>query len=291
MNEYPLIQIFCDGNTEIGFGHVRRSSALAAYLCDRNIPAVLTGLSKDSKDLLPNSNFSDEMVKVAVFDSMSGIEDLILSFQKKGIKTLTLDWFGDIISDINIVVFPHQEAKALSKSYVGFENIIIRDEILALTKMHFSGRSEKVVISLGGGDLLGQSLKAAEILVSQGFNVTLIKGPLAKIDKGKCNFPVLINPSNFPEILNSCDWAVTNGGGCFFEALYLGKPAFVLPQTDMELKIANYVNQYNAILGIGIENMVNINKTIFETVSQNGMKLIDGNGLSRIASIIKGLLC
>mgnify|MGYP000873502048 CR=1 FL=1 len=58
MNEYPLIQIFCDGNTEIGFGHVRRSSALAAYLCDRNIPAVLTGLSKDSKDLLPNSNFS-----------------------------------------------------------------------------------------------------------------------------------------------------------------------------------------------------------------------------------------
>ena len=83
MIEYPVIQIFCDGNTEIGFGHIRRSSALAAYLCERNFPAVLTALSKDSKSLLPNSNFSDEMLKVAVFDSMSGIEDLILSFQKK----------------------------------------------------------------------------------------------------------------------------------------------------------------------------------------------------------------
>jgi spore coat polysaccharide biosynthesis predicted glycosyltransferase SpsG len=290
MNEFPLIQIFCDGNKEIGFGHIRRSSALAVYLCNQNIPAVLIGLSEDSEALLPKRNFSDAMVKVAVFDSMSGIDDLILSFQKKGIKTVTLDWFGNIVSDINIVVFPHQEVKALSKSYVGFDNIIIRDQILSLPIMPLTGSSQKVVISLGGGDLLGQSFNAAESLIAQGFDVTLIKGPLAKIDVNKCSFPVLVNPSNFPEILNSCDWAVTNGGGCFFEALYLGKPAFVLPQTDMELKIALYATQFEAILGMGMEELNNINQTKFETVSQNGMNLIDGNGLSRIASIIKELL-
>jgi spore coat polysaccharide biosynthesis predicted glycosyltransferase SpsG len=290
MNEFPLIQIFCDGNKEIGFGHIRRSSALAAYLCNQNIPAVLIGLSEDSEELLPKRNFSDAMVKVAVFDSMSGIDDLILSFQKKGIKTVTLDWFGNIVSDINIVVFPHQEVKALSKSYVGFDNIIIRDQILSLTRMPLRGSSQKVVISLGGGDLLGQSFNAAESLIAQGFDVTLIKGPLAKLDVNKCSFPVLLNPSNFPEILNSCDWAVTNGGGCFFEALYLGKPAFVLPQTDMELKIAMYATQFEAILGMGMEDLDNINQTKFATVSQNGMNLIDGNGLSRIASIIKELL-
>jgi spore coat polysaccharide biosynthesis predicted glycosyltransferase SpsG len=290
MNEFPLIQIFCDANKEIGFGHIRRSSALASYLCNQDIPAVLIGLSEDSEALLPKTNFSDAMVKVAVFDSMSGIDDLILSFQKKGIKTVTLDWFGNIVSDINIVVFPHQEVKALSKSYVGFDNIIIRDQILSLTRMPFRGSSQKVVISLGGGDLLGQSFNAAESLIAQGFDVTLIKGPLAKLDVDKCIFPILVNPSNFPEILNSCDWAVTNGGGCFFEALYLGKPAFVLPQTDMELKIALYATQFEAILGMGMEELSNINQTKFETVSQNGMNLIDGNGLSRIASIIKELL-
>ena len=290
MSENPLIQIFCDGNKEIGFGHIRRSSALAAYLCNQNIPAVLTGLSKDSEALLPKNFFSDAMVKVVVFDSMSGIDDLILSFQKKRIKTVTLDWFGNIVSDINIVVFPHQEVKALSKSYVGLENIIIRDQILSLKRMPLSGSSRNVLISLGGGDLLGQSFNAAEVLSTQGFDVTIIKGPLAKIDQNKCNFPVLLNPSNFPEILNSCDWAVTNGGGCFFEALYLGKPTFVLPQTDMELKIALYAKQFDAILGMGMETLDNINQTKFETVSQSGMKLIDGNGLSRIASIIKELL-
>ncbi len=290
MNEFPLIQIFCDGNKEIGFGHIRRSSALAAYLCNQNIPSVLIGLSEDSMALLPKRIFSDAMVKVAVFDSMSGIDDLILSFQKKGIITVTLDWFGNIVSDINIVVFPHQEVKALSKSYVGFDNIIIRDQILSLKRMPFRGSSQKVVISLGGGDLLGQSFNAAESLIAQGFDVTVIKGPLAKIDVNKCSFPVLANPSNFPDILNSCDWAVTNGGGCFFEALYLGKPAFVLPQTDMELKIALYATQFDAILGIGMVDLNNINQTKFETVSQNGMNLIDGNGLSRIASIIKELL-
>ena len=290
MNEFPLIQIFCDGNKEIGFGHIRRSSALAAYLCNQNIPSVLVGLSEDSMALLPKRIFSDAMVKVAVFDSMSGIDDLILSFQKKGIITVTLDWFGNIVSDINIVVFPHEEVKALSKSYVGFDNIIIQDQILSLKRMPFRGSSQKVVISLGGGDLLGQSFNAAESLISQGFDVTVIKGPLAKIDVNECSFPVLVNPSNFPDILNSCDWAVTNGGGCFFEALYLGKPAFVLPQTDMELKIALYATQFDAILGIGMVDLNNINQNKFETVSQNGMNLIDGNGLSRIASIIKELL-
>jgi spore coat polysaccharide biosynthesis predicted glycosyltransferase SpsG len=143
---------------------------------------------------------------------------------------------------------------------------------------------------LGGGDILGQSFEAAVILANQGYDVTLIKGPLAKIDKAKCNFSILVNPTDFPEILNSCDWAVTNGGGCFFEALYLGKPVFVLPQTEMELKIVSYAKQFNTILGMGIENLSNINHTKFETVSYNGMKLIDGKGLSRISSIIKELL-
>jgi spore coat polysaccharide biosynthesis predicted glycosyltransferase SpsG len=290
MSEYPLIQIFCDGNKEIGFGHIRRSSALASYLCNQNIPAVLTGISRDSEVFLPKRKFSDTMLKVAVFDSMSGIDDLVFSFQKKGIKTVTLDWFGNIVPDINIVVFPHQEVKALLNSYVGFENIIIRDEIISLPRMPLSGRSQKVIISLGGSDLLGQSFEAAETLFAQGFDVTLIKGPLAKIDEDKCNFPVLVNPLNYPEILNSCDWAVTNGGGCFFEALYLGKPAFVLPQTDMELKIVLYSSQFDAILGMGMDALVNINQMKFETVSHNGMNLIDGKGLSRIASIIKELL-
>ena len=290
MSEYPLIQIFCDGNKQTGYGHIRRSSALAAYLCNQNMPAVLSGLSEVSEALLPKKNFSDAKVKVAVFDSMSGIDDLLLSFQKKKIKTVTLDWFGNIVSDINIVVFPHQVVKALSKSYIGFENIIIRDQILSLPRMPLTGSSQKVVVSLGGGDLLGQSFKSAETLIAQGFHVTLIKGPLAKIHENKFNFPVLVDPPNFPEILNSCDWAVTNGGGCLFEALYLGKPTVVLPQTDMELKIALYANQFDTILGMGMEALDNINQMKFETVSQNGMNLIDGYGLSRIASIIKELL-
>ena len=58
----------------------------------------------------------------------------------------------------------------------------------------------------------------------------------------------------------------------------------------MELKIALYATQFDAILGIGMVDLNNINQNKFETVSQNGMNLIDGNGLSRIASIIKELL-
>lgn len=289
-NNLPLALIYCDGNKEIGFGHIRRATALAEYLSKVNIPAVLIGLSNSAVSLLPKVNFSTQKVRIAIFDSMFGVGDLISTYQNKGIKTVTLDWFGEIVPDYNIVVFPHLEVKALSKSFVGFENIIIRDEILSLQRVPVSKSFKNVLICLGGGDLLNQSEIAAEILAKNGYNITIIKGPLANSISVKSKFPILENPSNFPEILNSCDWAVTNGGGCLFEALYLGKPVFVLPQTILENTITTDVYNCNAILGYGINNILNINMNIFETVSENGMRLIDGNGLSRVANIIKELL-
>ena len=290
MNEEPIVEIFCDGNENIGFGHIRRSSALAAYLEKENVPVRLIGLSEAASKIIPKSLATGYKAKIAVFDTLVGIDDQIAKAKAENKITVTLDWFGKTIPDVNIVVYPHSQVRAAKESYVGFEYIIIRDEMVTLDRNPSSVRCNKVMICLGGGDLLGQSFEVADLLYNHGFDVTLVQGPLARKKTGNTRFPLMVNPSNFPELLNSCDWAVTNGGGCFFEALYLGKPAFVLPQTDLEWKIAIFAREHNAILGAGLHNLYGYEPQEFEQTSTCGMKLVDGQGLDRIAAIIKNLL-
>jgi len=290
MNEKSFVEIFCDGNPIIGFGHIRRSIALANFLTKQNIFVKLSGLSEDATKYLPQSDYVTGKAQICIFDSMIGIDSRIAEAKKKGKITVTLDWFGDTVADINIVVFPHQEVKALKMSYVGFENIIIRDEILSLKPKKKNTGWQNVIVSIGGADLLKQSYQVAEFLCNRDFKVTVVQGPLTNPNLTTKSFHVLHNPDNFPEILNSCDWAVTNGGGCLFETLFLGIPSFVLPQTPFEWRIANFAAKKNAILGAGIENIRDFSNEEFEVVSKNGMNLIDGQGLRRIYNIIKELL-
>ena len=290
MKEKTVVEIFCDGNPIIGFGHIRRSIALANFLNKQNISVKLSGLSEDATKYLPQSDYINGKTQICVFDSMIGIDSRIAEAKKKGKITVTLDWFGDTVPDINIVVFPHQEVKALKMSYVGFENIIIRDEILSLKPKKQNTGWQNVIVSLGGADLLKQSYQVAELLCKLDYKVTVVQGPLTNPSLTTKSFHVLHNPRNFPEILNSCDWAVTNGAGCLFETLFLGKPTFVLPQTPFEWRITNFVGGKKAILGAGIENVMDFSNEEFEAVSKNGMNLIDGQGLRRIYNIIKELL-
>lgn len=290
MNQNPLVEIFCDGDEKIGYGHIRRSTALALYFRKNNIDVRLMGLSKAAKERLPSINDSDREANLVIFDAHEGLDQYILLAQNRNQVTVTLDWFGNTAPDINIVVYPHQEVKARICKYIGFDYIIIREEITNIEPFKLTEKASKVMICLGGGDVLNQGHDTAQYLSNNKFDVTLVQGPFAENLTKSNDFKLLINPINFPKLLTECDWVVTNGGGCFFEALYLGKPAFVLPQSDYELRIGQHAEKKMALLGIGIQNLKNFETKKMNEVVENGKKLIDGQGLSRITAIIKDLI-
>ncbi len=290
MNIMPLIEIFCDGNEQIGYGHIKRSCELASYLEKFGLQVRLTGLSDTAKKLLPVSHHTSEEATIALFDCMEGMDKEILAVKQKGIPVVTLDWFGKETPDVNIVIYPHHEVLAKKEKHIGFEYIIIRNDIASLKPIALVENKKNALVCIGGGDLLGQAHKAANTLTKLGYDVTLVQGPLAKDKSETKEFKVVVNPPNFPQLLKECDIAVTNGGGCLFEALYLGKPTIVLPQTDYEMSIAQYAKQTNALLGIGIENIKLFSHEECISASENGKKLIDGKGLERICSIIKKLI-
>lgn len=285
----PTLEIRVDGNSKVGLGHLRRAKTLAAELCSFTNVRVI-GLSSDACRLLGTHDTTSEETKLVIFDSPYPIDSQLLEAQARGQITVALDWFGKTIPDVNIAVYPHDEVRATREAYTGFEYILVRKEITLLPRSRPTGRANRVLIFLGGGDLLGQGHEASRRLRDQGLEVTLVQGPLAKDVETDAGYSVLVNPPELPQLLASCDWAVTNGGGCFFEALCVGKAAFVLPQSDAETKIARFAQERGAVLGIGLGSLRGFHPAELEPVAKSGAKLVDGRGAERISAIVRGLL-
>lgn len=289
MNDRPLVEIFCEGNNKVGYGHIRRSSTLAAQLERDGLDVRILGLSEEARRWLPIPKFAGRSADILIFDSPCGIDDKITAAQAGGQATVALDWFGEVIPDVNIAVYPHGEVLGTKEVHVGFEYILIREEIAMLHRVPATQSAESVLVFLGGGDLLNQGHEAARRLSRQGLDVTMVQGPLATDRSDGEGYRILVNPENLPQLLAACDWAVTNGGGCMFETMCIGKAAFVLPQTEAEMKLARFTTERGAVLGIGLDNLREFGVAELGSVAEKGAKLVDGRGAARISTIVQGL--
>lgn len=291
MSPAPQVEIVCDGNKRIGYGHIRRALTLSSQLTNDGVDVRLSGISEEAKLMLPLCQPRSEAVKVIIFDAPSGIDSFLSSAKADGLTSVTLDWFGNEIPDVNIAVFPHGEVRAHREKYIGFEYILIRDEIISLPIYSSEDNYKKnVLVALGGGDILSQGHYIASYLSKLGYNITLIEGHFSKKRKMSSEYKVLVTPPEFPKILQQSDWVVTNGGSCLFEAVFLGKAAYVLPQTEAEMRIASSFYENRAVLGIGINGIRGFNHHEIDQAHRNCLGLVDGNGAKRISEIVRGLL-
>jgi spore coat polysaccharide biosynthesis predicted glycosyltransferase SpsG len=286
----PLIDIWCDGNPRIGFGHIRRARTLADRLTLDGATVRLRKYSPQRNSVFLKSTDDQRLPKISIFDTPENIDENLGLLKEKGVLTVALDYFGSVSPHINIAVFAHDTVRADYLSYVGFDYILIRDEIFTLRSKSLSSRSNQVLIMVGGGDLLRQSHEAARRLAKQGFEVTLIQGPFAGDQKHNDDYTVMHNPTNLPELLAGCGWLVASGGGSLFEGLCLGKAVHVLPQTSAEERIARYVESKGATLGVGLDSLRIYQESEIARVAKNGRNLIDGLGAKRISKIVGSLL-
>lgn len=279
-----MIKILSDGNSKIGYGHIARSKALHSFLKQR-LPTTFENVSQRS---LKSSEILNN--KITIIDLPQGYDDEILIEKKTTSLLVCLDYFGDISIDYNIVVFPHTKPVANFSTFIGFEYIILREDILTI-KNNQKAKDEYFLVTIGGADINNYSFSLAKRIHNQGFKVKVCLGPLFNfVLDDKYPFEVLNNPSNFHEVLNNASVVICNGGGTLFESLYLNKKCYVIPQSKEEENIAKYLLEKKLILGIGFNNFCaeNISKIINEEINQKN--IIDGKGVERIFEIIKNLI-
>lgn len=286
MRPQPQVHLLCDGGPTMGLGHIRRSMVLCRQLEQQGITVSMQALSTPAVHLLPASQEPSDATPVFLFDAPAGIDDAIELARSEGRKVVALDWFGRAEPDVNIAVFAHQPVRARERAYAGLEYVIVREELADPKPAEERG----VLVVLGGGDVLGQGHQVARLLARQGWETTLVQGPFAQDRSTGGSYRVLVDPPELPQLLLACEWAVTNGGGCMFEAMCAGKTVVALPQTPAEWRVATAVHERGGLLGLGVEALPAHRSSQFPSVASRAKSLVDGRGARRVAQIVQGML-
>ena len=269
------IEIICDGNDVLGFGHIKRSSSLKECLEQKGFLVNLRVISKD--DL--NSQNNKSLLRIV--DLPYPKDDLINEANKINIPCIALDYFGNAEPDLTISIYEHNFPQPKGKRVSGLEYAIIRDSIKRADK---EKQNKTALVMIGGADINQSGDSIALKIASHETNVNLVRGPFNKSSSNLKNRFISIykNPSNIDNLMSSSIWGVTNGGGSMMEMMSLGKAVYVVPQTKEEETIANYIYKHDGILGVGIESISVPSEEIITRVGKKAASMIDGNGLHRI---------
>jgi spore coat polysaccharide biosynthesis predicted glycosyltransferase SpsG len=316
-----LITIVTEGSHAIGFGHLRRSVTLAIALRER-VRVSLLILSAGTADDLPLdvrmhlgeipwricTDISLEEAPVMVLDLDRGrhgwIAEKLFGARR---ASLALDWFNpEVLPQKTINLLDHSgrmraayEGAGRARDYFeGAEYAIIRPRILdAKGRVSAVAGECKVVVTMGGADPGRRTLEGIELLGRGRLEGTIILGPLVPNSyeqevRAVCpvNFRVVRNPVDFDQYLAAANVVLCSGGGTLLEALCLGRPSVVFPQSDAEKRHAEiYVKGGACVFSEKLE-MVLTDETFRVALSERAQERVDGRGVERIVDEAIGLL-
>ena len=272
------VSIVYELTSQSGLGHYSRSRKLYDYMYRQGVDIELIDIANIKIEDGPPT-------EIVIYDISFKINEKANALCEKTSCSIGLDWLQPSQVDYNILIYPHDNASAKKEIFVGFDYVIIEDEIRKLSPVNSKSGIKNALVLIGGGDLKGDSFKAGDYLHQEGFNVHVVLGELAKKPSEEKLYKVSQNIGGIADVVGKSDMMVTNGGNCLFEALASGRPAIALAQTDAEHRIVTEAKKSNAILGTelsAIKTDIDVSRVI-----TNGLDLVDGAGAERIFSIIK----
>jgi spore coat polysaccharide biosynthesis predicted glycosyltransferase SpsG len=312
---------------DIGFGHLKRSLALAGLLSDCINPLFLLD-SQDfgSRDLIAEGgreflamdinkawDLLPEPVAVLIDTRLtSGLDILISRAQGKGIPVISLNDLGlyPIPSDIAIdgSIAPGQTADSRCLLYRGTEYMVL-DPIYRrfhIEQKRIGKTIRSIFINLGGGNsqrffsIIMEGLRLCE----REFDVTGVRGfsswgqeSFGKRDWSPLHFRW---ESRAPEsALFTADLAITAGGLSAYEALCTGTPLLALSYDRWQQMTVTALAREGACIDLGLGDnvvpdqlpaqiaFVGRNEDLRRRLSHRGKEIVDGRGAERVAQIIR----
>jgi len=216
----------------------------------------------------------------------------------------------DTYSDL--VVIPYVGADKINidkrkktKYLLGPKYFIIRDEFLNFRHRRIKSEVGNIFISMGGSDAnnITENIICSISNIVENFHLNIIKGPLSKFDsnnirrmlnKSKISFTIYDSPDNIAEIMGISDLGIISSGLSQYEASVMGLPAIVISLNDYHKHIVDEFAKMNSIVSFGTLNSRRLrqlretikflmeNQKMRKTMSKNGKKIVDGNGIERL---------
>jgi UDP-2,4-diacetamido-2,4,6-trideoxy-beta-L-altropyranose hydrolase len=189
----------------------------------------------------------------------------------------------------------------------GIEYVVVRDDLLSYRNRVYEEKRtvSSVVLSMGGSDQEGQTVRFLRILMQISFleRIDIITGPfytpdvaLQQLAVTDIRVRVIPNPTDYAEIVTSVDCALCGGGISCLEMIACGTPVIALELADNQQNNLAFLAQERVGVVLGsyrdkdddgfVQKLTSILGDFPRLVqnAQKGMRVIDGKGASRVAT-------
>ena len=316
-----LVVFRCDGDRELGLGHVYRCLALADELRDSHACGVRFALVRGTigADLIrsagyavdlkagegPEASWLDEMMgrlrpDALVLDVRSGLRrESVEAWRAAGVVVVLIDDASERRLAADLAFYPpvpqleRLDWKGFGgQVYVGWEWVLLRSQFASGAPR--AGRERPVVlVTMGGSDPRGLTLKALAALdiVDDNFTTVVVLGPefvhteaLAAFAAGaRRSFDVRRDVDDMASVMRDSDLALASFGVTAYELAAMGVPALHLCLTDDHAEACSLFAREGVAVCLGVYTSVATEVMALEVTGllRSGDRLADMSNRAR----------
>jgi spore coat polysaccharide biosynthesis predicted glycosyltransferase SpsG len=315
-----MFALCIESSHQRGMGHLFRALNLLKLFQKQDVP-VLACLNNHKRSIELLRQYGVEPVIVSLTDFEANWESRLikqygikvwvndrldtdirhaLHVKDMGAKLATFDdrGTGAQLADIHFAPLSFDEHEPLQGKLVfrGADYLILSDEINRFKRKRTESR--KLVVTLGGSDTYGVTIKVVEIVKRRGQTATVIVGPGFEHHRELAavlteDFTVRHGVPSLIEEFGRYDVAVTGGGITAFEAAASGLPSIIVANELFEIPAARYLESIGASVFAGYH--ASIDECVFgqeldvSTMSDRGMAHITTCGARNVAKQLMAL--
>ena len=185
--------------------------------------------------------------------------------------------------------------------FIGPEYLILRDSFSETSRVIVADSVHRVLVALGG-DASGHGFRVAAALhqVNPQLSISVMVGALAAVPKDlHPKITVMQGLQNLAAVMRNCDIAITGGGMTTYEFLHLGIPVVLITFAASQIVPASSFGEHGLAKYLGLVDdeeplTTRLDRMLRELadpvlrrrLTEQGRKLIDGQGGKRVAQII-----
>ncbi|MGO6683209.1 PseG/SpsG family protein [Rhizobium leguminosarum] len=317
--------VFCiESSHARGMGHLFRSLTLATELRSRGHPVLFLandhpnslriirerGFDVALHDLASVTGWENGFIEpdasssVWINDRLNTQRSHSEAIKRLGAKLVTFDDRGDgaELADMNICALLFEKTEGLKGKDVrlGVEYMILNPEIATYRRIR--EKLASILVTLGGADTYGVTVRVAKWLSSKPFPVTIVTGPsfqhMAELEEvvataAPGRFKLLNQVPSLAAEMHGHDLAITGGGVTPFEACAAGLPCVVIANEPFEIPVGRALEELGAAFFAGHHSAFDLGileKPIpIRTMSETAMAKVDLGGVGRVADLLERL--
>ena len=266
--------IYVNGNNKRGTGHVYRALELADELYTK--PDIYYDINQTDAKIFGNTTHNlipvrgivdlfdrcrERQYNLFINDILSTSIDYMIGLRSvlPDAKIINFEDDGEGILKADMVFNALYTSSDLRHVYAGEKYYIPRKIFMFYKPIKIAERVKSVFISYGGGDPCSYTDRLLGIISkpeykSYNFTVVLGRAKHNAEELMRLNIPnikILFDVSNMPEVMTSCDIAMTSRGRTGYELAMLGIPSIAMAQNTNEEK-HYFISNENGFTYIGL---------------------------------------